>query len=176
MSPWTILAGVLLLGGAFGLGYYEGHKQEANVLTAYKETIAANQAKANAAVSKQKAESAIVTTKIVTQYVPQIQVVHDKGATIIRQVKVYVPISDNARYLLPIGFVRLHDAAASGMPLPAASSSVLAQPSPVGISTAASAIASNYQLCRTEREKYEALWQWATSQANVTAKQSVDNQ
>jgi hypothetical protein len=161
MSPWTILAGVLLLIGAAGAGYYEGHHVEALAFDAYK----ANQ---KAAVSDQKAASATVTTKVITQYVPQIQVVHDKAQTIVKQVKVYVPVSDNARYQLPTGFVLLHDAAATGMPLPAASATVLAQPSPVEISSAATVIASNYGLCRTEREKYNALWQWAAGQASVT--------
>jgi hypothetical protein len=49
MSPWTILAGVLLLGGAFAGGYYEGHKQEANVLAAQVETLKAADATALAA-------------------------------------------------------------------------------------------------------------------------------
>ena len=49
MSPWTILAGVLLLGGAFASGYYEGNHQEQNVLTAQIATIKADDAKALAA-------------------------------------------------------------------------------------------------------------------------------
>jgi hypothetical protein len=41
MSPWTILAGLLLLLGAAASGYYEGHQQEKNVLTAQLATIKA---------------------------------------------------------------------------------------------------------------------------------------
>jgi hypothetical protein len=161
MSPWTILAGVLMLIGAAGGGFYAGHHTEELAFAAYKASITASAA-------TQKAASATVTTKIVTQYIPQIQVVHEQGATIVKKVPVYVPTSDNARYQLPVGFVMLHDSAATGMPLPAASSSVLAQPSPIEISTAASVIASNYGLCRTEREKYNALWHWASGQASIT--------
>lgn len=158
---YKALAGLLLLIGAFAGGYGFGHHVEALSFQDYKDSI-----KTDAA--NQKAAVATVTTKIVTQYVPQIQVVHDKGATIVKQVKVYVPKILDARYQLPNGFVMLHDAAATGVPLPESASSVLAQPSPVAISTAADVIASNYQLCRTEREKYEALWQWAVGQANAT--------
>jgi hypothetical protein len=49
MSPWTILAGLLLLIGAAGAGYYEGHHQEQNVLTAQIATIKAADAQALAA-------------------------------------------------------------------------------------------------------------------------------
>jgi hypothetical protein len=34
MSPWTLLAGVVLIAGAAAGGYYEGHKNEANVMAA----------------------------------------------------------------------------------------------------------------------------------------------
>lgn len=56
MSPWTILAGVLLIGGAFAGGYYEGHHQEQNVLTAQIATIKAADAQALSA-SEAKARS-----------------------------------------------------------------------------------------------------------------------
>lgn len=160
---YKLLGGLLLLIATASGGYYEGHHIEVVVFEAYKANI-------KSSASEQKAVSAAVTTKIVTQYVPQIQVVHEKGATIIKQVKVYVPTSDDNMYHLPIGFVRLHDAAATGVPLPESASSVLAHPSPIAISTAASVITSNYQLCRTEREKYNALWQWAEQQHLVTQK------
>jgi hypothetical protein len=159
--PYKLLAGLLLLIGAFGSGYFAGHHVEAMAFQTYKEDI-------KTSVATQKAASATVTTQIVTKYVPQIQVVHEKGATIVREVKVYVPETLNARYQLPNGFVMLHDAAATGMPLPESASSVLAKPSPVAISTAASVISSNYQLCNTEHEKYKALWQWAVGQAEAT--------
>lgn len=157
---YKVLAGLLLLIAVGVAGYSFGHHVEALAFDAYKSNL-------KKASSDQKAASAEVTTKIVTQYIPQIQVVHDVGATIIKKVPVYVTKEDDARYQLPSGFVRLHDAAAIGMPLPAASATVLAEPSPVEISTAANVIASNYQLCRTEREKYMALWQWTQQQAAI---------
>lgn len=163
---WKLLGGLLLLIGAAASGYYAGHHAEALAFQTYKAGIAASAA-------KQQAASATVTTQIVTKYVPQIQVVHDKAQTIVKQVVRYVPSSLNARYQLPTGFVLLHDAAATGVPLPAATSSFLAQPSPVEISTAASVIASNYGICRTEREKYNALWQWTVGQSMVTNKPST---
>lgn len=62
MSPWTILAGVMLLGGAFAGGYYEGHHQEQNVLTAKINAIKAADATALAnseatAIAKQNAQA-----------------------------------------------------------------------------------------------------------------------
>jgi hypothetical protein len=52
MSPWTILAGVLLLGGAFGGGFYYGHHVEAQTAAAEVSTLKAADA---AALAKSEA-------------------------------------------------------------------------------------------------------------------------
>lgn len=49
MSPWTLLAGVVLIAGASAFGYYEGHKNEANVMAAQINAIKAADATALAA-------------------------------------------------------------------------------------------------------------------------------
>jgi hypothetical protein len=70
MSPWTILAGVLLLGGAFAGGYYEGHHQEQNVLTAQVNAIKAADAVALAkseADARSKEQSADQHLAVITQ-------------------------------------------------------------------------------------------------------------
>ena len=70
MSPWTILAGVLLLGGAFAGGYYEGHHQEHNVLTAQINAIKAADATALAkseADARSKEQAADQHLAVITQ-------------------------------------------------------------------------------------------------------------
>lgn len=70
MSPWTILAGVLLLIGAAGAGYYEGHHQEQNVLTAQVNAIKAAGATALAkseADARAKEQAADQHMAVITQ-------------------------------------------------------------------------------------------------------------
>ena len=163
----SVIGVLVLLLALLGGGWYAHH-------SGYTEGAASVQAKWDTQIAQEKVaaatqqtHSATVTTQIITKYVPQIQVVHEKGATIVKQVPIYVPQSLDSEYRLPIGFVRLHDAAAAGMPLPTAASSILAEPSAIGISATGAVIAGNYELCRTEREKYAALWQWAEQQAEA---------
>ena len=59
----------------------------------------------------------IGSERIVTQYVDRVRMVHATGQTIRQKVPVYVPASADTACTVPVGFVRLHDAAAqSTMP------------------------------------------------------------
>lgn len=85
------------------------------------------QAQWDAATAKESARVAIVrvkqteaTVRVVTDYVDRVRVIKEKGATLIREVPVHVPAESNAGCAIPAGFVRLHDAAAVGLPLPRA--------------------------------------------------------
>lgn len=58
-----------------------------------------------------------VRDRIVTQYVDRVQVIEKRGETIIKEVPVYVTADDDARCAVPAGFIRLHNAAATGADL-----------------------------------------------------------
>lgn len=93
-----------------------------------------------------------VVTKVEIQYRDRIQVVREKGETIVKEVPVYVSAETDSRFPVPRGFVRVHDAAAAGEPAgPAAESD--GEASPVVASAAAKTIAGNYAECRRWREQ-----------------------
>ena len=105
--PYRLLAlaafGVVLI----GLGWIKGASH--------------GQAQWDAAVQQQTLQAAVArerqaqtTVKVVTQYVDRVQVVREKGDTIIKEVPVYVPVQADAACTINRGFVRLHDAAAAG--------------------------------------------------------------
>jgi hypothetical protein len=124
-----------------------------------------NEAKAKqaAAVAKVETKQAEATVKVVTQYVDRVQVVRERGKTITQQVTKYVPLSAPA---LPYGFRLLHDAAASGVPLPDAAAS-LDGPS-VSAQDVASTVSDNYASCRAEYEKLTSLQDWISEQQAAT--------
>jgi hypothetical protein len=100
------------------------------------------------AVADQRAQDRVRTvTRILIQKVPE-----------------YVTPTADARFPLPWGFVRLHDAAAAGALLPAAaagSDGADDAPSGVAASAAAAVIVANYGDCRADQERLAAFQAWA---------------
>ncbi|HUO11333.1 MAG TPA: hypothetical protein VMU37_01120 [Caulobacteraceae bacterium] len=87
--------------------------------------------------------------------------------TLIERVPTYVSPATDREYPLPLGFVRLHDAAAAGVDLPAASEGPGDPddaPSPVTASDAAAIIVTNYGVCHADQSRLAALQAWARGQ------------
>jgi len=95
---------------------------------------------------------------VVTEYVDRIQVVREKGDTIIKKVPVYVPVQADATCTVHRGFVRLHDAAAAGQPEPARAADATA--AGIALSAVAGTVAANYQTCHENAEQLRALQAW----------------
>jgi hypothetical protein len=147
---------VLIAIALTSLGVVGGYLQGAAHVT--KQWNAAKAATA-AAVAKVETKQAEATTKVVTQYVDRVQVVREKGQTITKQVTKYVPLSAPA---LPYGFRLLHDAAATGVPLPDAAVS-LDGPS-VSAQDVAATVSDNYAVCHVEFEKLKSLQDWVSAE------------
>ena len=84
--------------------------------------------------------------------------------TLIEKVPVYVTRNADARFPLPWGFVRLHDAAVLGDDLPATSEGPGQPddaPSGVAASGAAAVIVANYGACRADQQRLTDLQDWA---------------
>jgi len=97
-------------------------------------------------VANFEATTAKTDVHFITKYVDRVrevrQVIHD----IQREAPRYVTPSTDAAYPLPVGFVRLHDAAATSV-LPGPPGPADAQASAVKASDAAGVIADNYGAC-----------------------------
>lgn len=96
--------------------------------------------------------------RIVTRYVDRVQFVREVGATIIREVPRYVSIEADRACVVPVGFVRVHDAAAAGVPPAAEGAGDADAPAPgVALSTVAATVADNYTTCHAIAEQVIAL-------------------
>ena len=154
MITWPYRLLVLAAFGiaVFGFGWLKG----ASHVQAQWDAATAKQQQAQAQVQIRQAEA---TVQVVTQYVDRIQVIREKGDTLIQEVPVYVPVQADAACTVHRGFVSLHDAAAAGeLPEPARDADAPAEG--LALSAVAATVVSNYQTCHENAEQLKALQDW----------------
>jgi len=150
--PYRLLALAAFGIALFGFGWLKGTSDVQAQWDAA--TAAQQQAQAQAQISQ-----AETTVQVVTQYVDRIQVVREKGDTLIQEIPVYVPIQADAACTVHRGFVRLHDAAAAGdLPEPARDADAPAEG--LALSAVAATVVTNYQTCHENAEQLRALQDW----------------
>lgn len=142
-------AGLLLLATALG-GAWLTHRYQAAQTRAH-------QAEDTVASLRSQLDNAQGATETVVQYVDRVRTVEVKGATIIKEIPRYVPVQADAACPIPVGFVRLHDAAAAGEVLDPDVGGPDAAPSPVALSTVAETVAGNYTASHANAEQLTAL-------------------
>jgi len=152
--PWLyrLLALAALCIAVFGFGWLKG----ASHLQAQWDAATAAQQQAQAQVQTRQAEAIV---QVITQYVDRIQVVREKGDTLIQEVPVYVPVQADAACTVHRGFVSLHDAAAAGE-LPTAPRDADAPAEGLALSAVAATVVTNYQTCHENAEQLKALQDW----------------
>lgn len=94
--------------------------------------------------------------------------------TLIREVPVYVTEAGDRSAILPDGFVRLHDAAATGTaPVPFGTGESPDTPSGIALSAATGIILDNYGQCRVWREQVIGWQSWYFDQQSLWAGEGV---
>lgn len=140
--PWQAWLALVLL---VAVGLY-GRHEYARGFDASSARHRAHEAALIKRVAEERVRSAIATERVVTNVQWRTRVVRERGATIVKEVPVYVPLDSCA---LPGGFRVLHDAAAAGvLPDPAG----IATAAPVPAQVAAITIADNYTTCEENDE------------------------
>jgi hypothetical protein len=124
------------------------------------------QAQTQVAIAGFEASAARADVRILTHYVDRTRVVRDTTHQLQREAPRYVTPATDRAYPLPVGFVRLHDAAAAGV-LPGPAGAADAQAADVAASEAAVVIAGNYGTCHELREQLIALQAWAADRARL---------
>ncbi|MFW9616617.1 hypothetical protein [Aquabacterium sp.] len=150
--PYRLLALAVIGIALFGFGWLKG----ANHIQAQWDAATAAQQQAKAQLQSQQAEASV---QVVTQYVDRIQVVREKGDTLIQEVPVYVPVQADAACTVHRGFVGLHDAAAAGE-LPEPTRDADAPAEGLALSAVAATVVTNYQTCHENAEQLKALQDW----------------
>lgn len=109
-------------------------------------------------------KSELISQMVVDHYIDRVKVLMAQGAVITKEIPVYVTPQADASCTVPVGFVRLHDAAAQGQSLPAAPGRAVDAPSGLALSAVAGTVARNYGICRVTAERLTALQDWVKRQ------------
>lgn len=153
MSRLYGLAGLALIAALlFGLGWVaRGDHEQSQATQAELDRLSK--------AFEQGQELGTVRDNVVTEYVDRVQVIKERGATIIKEVPVYVSAKADAACTVNAGFVRVHDLAAAARPLPAPDIAGAANEagSGVALSTVAETVAGNYTSCNENAEQLTQL-------------------
>lgn len=142
--PWLIGLVLLCFAGLLLGAYQRGRTDERAVHEAKMKDM-------QIALHKAQAKQAEVVTKVATEYVDRVKVVHQKGDTIIKEVPTYVPITTPD---LPGSFRVLFDAAVQNeLPDPAR----VPDAAPVSAQDVATTVVDNYTTCNLYREQIAGL-------------------
>jgi hypothetical protein len=169
MGPRIIIALLLALLIAGGNAWQEIRIAAAKT-TAVTAESARDVALAAQGVAEAKVRSAQVTNAVVTQYVDRVQLVHVAGATITREIPIYVTASADAACPIPSGFVHIHNAAAEGRAAGQTTGDPDAPAAGLALSDVADTIVDNYTSCHAVAEQLIALQAWVAAHTTVPEK------
>lgn len=114
-------------------------------------------------------ERQVVVNQVVeTVYQDRVRVIYEQPKIIEKEVIKYVPLGTPD---LPAGWRLLHDAAASGQPLPGVAA--IPGAAPVPAQDAATTVAANYATCRANAEQVKALQEWVAQQRRASTQPSA---
>lgn len=114
------------------------------------------QAQSHIEILQSKVDQAQHAVQTVTKYIDRVRVVRERASALIQKVPTYVSEKDNIACTLPVGVIRLHNLAASQMPV-TDTEPVNEAASGIALTTFASAIANNYSRCHENAEQLVAL-------------------
>ncbi|QWF19122.1 hypothetical protein [Lysobacter capsici] len=100
---------------------------------------------------------ALASERVVVRYVDRVQVVRANAQIITKEIPIYVTPTADAACTVPVGFVRLHDAAAANQPTGTSPGNLDAPAAGVALSDVAGAVADNYATCHANAEQVIGL-------------------
>jgi hypothetical protein len=102
-------------------------------------------------------DTAATTERVVTEFVDRVQIVRERGATLIKEIPIYVTTKADAACPVPAGFVRVHNAAAANLPVEPTTGDPDAAATGITLSAVAGTVADNYGTCHAIRQQLIAL-------------------
>jgi hypothetical protein len=151
----------LLLGAVVLLGTFTAGYQVASWRLG--EQIEAERAKRYAAVAKQVVDSAELAARLDREITAKRERVRTVTRTLIEEVPIYVSEIGNAGCTLPLGFVRLHNLSAAGLPaIPDRADKSNDAPAGVALDYATAVVVENYGTCNDLREQVIGWQAWYT--------------
>lgn len=149
---------LILCISSFFYGKHVGDLQSEVALSAF-------EAKATQQITDLLGMQVVTGNKIVTQTITKTKIIHDVGASNENIANTVVPDHN----FLSLGWVRTHDAAATGTAVDSTSAAD-ATPSTTQANSALATVTTNYATCQANAEQLSALQQWINeTNANITS-------
>lgn len=117
-------------------------------------------------MAKKDAASSDATVKVVTKYITNVEVVKEKGESIVKEIPKLVTATADGQCVIPNGFVLLHDSA-SHNEVPDSSGVTNDAPSGVKLSGVAETITENYTTYYKVAEQLRSLQEWVKEQKRI---------
>jgi hypothetical protein len=121
-------------------------------------------------VAKVAGQSAAITKDVRQMLETSTVEIRWRTQTLKQEVPVYVPYEVDRSVVVPVGFVRMHDAAALGSALPGAPDGPVDAPSGVALSAVAETVVDNYGACHVIEAEALAWRAWYARQADLWSK------
>lgn len=162
VGRWMVaaLAVLALLAGVHHHGVTQGRDRE-------KAAQAARMERARKDVARREAKAVQITDAVAKKSEARQVEIRWRTITTIREVPVYVTAETDRRYPVPVGLVRLHDAAARGVSpsvVPDPAGRPDDAPSGVAASSLGETLAANYGSCLADLERFRDLQSWVDQQ------------
>lgn len=139
-------------------------------VSAEKAAQAARLKVASKVAAKVAGKSAAITKDVRQQLDAKTVEIRWRTKTLKEEVPVYVPYEVDRAVVVPVGFVRMHDAAALGSALPGAPDGPIEAPSGVALSAVAETVVDNYGACHVIEAEALAWRGWYVRQADLWKK------
>lgn len=123
-----------------------------------------------AVVAKVASNGAAITKDVRQQLDAKTVEIRWRTKTLKEEVPVYVPYEVDRAVVVPVGFVRMHDAAAVGAALPGAPDGPVEAPSGIALSAVAETVVDNYGACHVIEAEALAWREWYARQADLWSK------
>lgn len=117
-------------------------------------------------MAKKDAASSDATVKVVTKYITNVEVVKEKGESIVKEIPKLITATADGQCVIPNGFVLLHDSA-SRNEVPDSSGVTNDAASGVKLSGVAETITENYTTYYKVAEQLKSLQEWVKEQKRV---------
>ncbi|MFZ2252637.1 MAG: hypothetical protein WAW13_00515 [Minisyncoccia bacterium] len=151
------LAVLALLAGVHHHGVTQGRDRE-------KASQAARVERARKDVARREAKAATISETARSDLTRETVRIQTRTITLIKEVPVYVSPAADARAVIPVGFVRLHDAAAGQTVVPGAPGGSLDTDSGLSLSAVASTVVENYGTCHAITAEAVTWRRWYADQ------------
>ncbi|MCY1649057.1 hypothetical protein OVA11_18955 [Caulobacter sp. SL161] len=152
------LVAVLTIGGVYQFGRQAG-------VSAERSAQADRMAKASKIADEVRAKAGVITQDIRRDVAVKTVEIRWRTKTLKEEVPIYVPFEVDRTFSVPVGFVRMHDAAALGSTLPRSPGGPVEAPSGVALYTVADTVVDNYGACHVLEVEALAWREWYSRQA-----------